>query len=251
MKKGKNLTFPDSVVAYFKGMMGQPMGGFPKRLQELVLKGEKPLDKRPGEFLPDVDFDKIRKYLMEKYKRDFSNKEVISYALYPDVYEDYLKYLKEHGDFSCMGSDIFFHGLREGETCEIDIAEGKTLIIQLLEIGKVDSQGYRYVVFEVDGNRRDVRIKDRASLENVHSYDDDIIMADSESENEIGASIPGNIVKILVNPGDEIKKGESLLVIEAMKMETNITASKDGIIDEIFVKEKQQVKPGQLLIKLK
>jgi pyruvate carboxylase len=250
-EKGKNLTFPDSVVAYFKGMMGQPMGGFPKRLQELVLKGEKPLDKRPGEFLPDVDFDKIRKYLMEKYKRDFSNKEVISYALYPDVYEDYLKYLKEHGDFSCMGSDIFFHGLREGETCEIDIAEGKTLIIQLLEIGKVDSQGYRYVVFEVDGNRRDVRIKDRASLENVHSYDDDIIMADSESENEIGASIPGNIVKILVNPGDEIKKGESLLVIEAMKMETNITASKDGIIDEIFVKEKQQVKPGQLLIKLK
>ncbi len=185
------------------------------------------------------------------YKREFSNKEVLSYALYPDVYENYLKYLKEHGDFSCMGSDIFFHGLREGETCEIDIAEGKTLIIQLLEIGKVDSEGYRYVVFEVDGNRRDVRIKDKASVEAAHSYEEGITMADPDDEKQIGASIPGNIVKILVKSGDSVKEGQSLVVIEAMKMETNITAGEDGIIDGIFVKEKHQVKSGQLLMSFK
>ncbi|WP_446899853.1 pyruvate carboxylase [Clostridium sp. LBM24168] len=250
-EKGKNLTFPDSVVSYFKGMMGQPMGGFPKKLQKLVLKGEKPLAGRPGELLPPEDFDKIEEKLSKKYKRKFSNKELLSYALYPDVYEDYLKYLKEHGDFSCMGSDIFFHGLREGETCEIDIAEGKTLIIQLLEICKVDSEGYRYLVFEVDGNRRDVRIKDRASMEAAHSYEEGVAMVDPDNEKEIGASIPGTIVKILVNPGDSVKEGQSLVVIEAMKMETNITAGESGIIDGIFVKEKQQVKSGQLLIRFK
>lgn len=250
-EKGKNLTFPDSVISYFKGMMGQPMGGFPKKLQKLVLKGEKPLDGRPGELLPPEDFNKIENHLSKKYKRKFSNKELLSYALYPSVYEDYLKFLKENGDFSCMGSDIFFHGLREGETCEIEIAEGKTLIIQLLEIGKVDAEGYRYVVFEVDGNRRDVRIKDKASFEASHSYDDGVTMADPENEKEIGASIPGSIVKILVNQGDKVKEGQSLIVIEAMKMETNITAGEDGIIDGIFVKEKQQVKSGQLLIRVK
>ncbi|AND85890.1 Pyruvate carboxyl transferase [Clostridium tyrobutyricum DIVETGP] len=250
-EKGKNLTFPDSVVSYFKGMMGQPIGGFPEKLQKLILKGEKPLNKRPGELLPSEDFNKIHESLSKKYKREFSNKEVLSYALYPDVYENYLKYLKEHGDFSCMGSDIFFHGLREGETCEIDIAEGKTLIIQLLEIGKVDSEGYRYVVFEVDGNRRDVRIKDKASVEAAHSYEEGITMADPDDEKQIGASIPGNIVKILVKSGDSVKEGQSLVVIEAMKMETNITAGEDGIIDGIFVKEKHQVKSGQLLMSFK
>lgn len=250
-EKGKNLTFPDSVVSYFKGMMGQPMGGFPEKLQKLVLKGEKPIDKRPGEILPPEDFEKINEYLSKKYKREFSNEEQLSYALYPDVYEDYLKYLKDNGNFTCIGSDVFFHGLREGETCEIDIAEGKTLIIQLLEIGKVDSEGYRYVVFEVNGNRRDVRIKDKASMEAANSYEEGVTMADPDNEKEIGASIPGTIVKILVNAGDAVKEGESLVAIEAMKMETNITAGEDGIIDGIFVKENQQVKSGQLLMSFK
>ncbi|MCT8976340.1 pyruvate carboxylase [Clostridium sp. CX1] len=250
-EKAKNMSFPDSAVSYFKGMMGQPMGGFPKDLQKIVLKEEKPITCRPGEMLPDEDFSKIKNYLEEKHKIEATNKESLSYALYPDVFENYLKYIKENGDFSRMGSDVFFHGLREGETSEIEIAEGKTLIVQLMEIGKIDLQGNRTVVFEVNGNRRDIKIKDKSSNSAAQGREETMIMADSENSLEIGASIPGNILKILVKEGDTVKEGDSLIVIEAMKMETNIAAAVSGVVETIFVKEGQQAKSGQLLIKLK
>lgn len=249
--KAKNLTFPDSVVSYFKGMMGQPIGGFKEELQKLVLKGEEPITCRPGEMLPSEDFDKIKEHLKEKHNIEATNKDVISYALYPDVFDGYLNYVKEYGDLSRMGSDVFFHGLREGETCEVEIAEGKTLIVQLLEIGKVDSQGYRTVVFEVNGNRRDVKIKDKISLTRGEKYEESAAMADPNNEKEIGASIPGNILKVLVDEGDTVKEGQSLIVIEAMKMETNVIATVTGTVEGVFVKEGQQVKSGELLIKLK
>lgn len=250
-EKAKNMTFPDSIVAYFKGMMGQPMGGFPEELQKLVLKGEEPIVCRPGELLPPEDFDKIEKHLVEKLKITPTKKDIISYALYPDVFEGYLKYTKEYGDLSRMGSDIFFHGLHEGETCEIEIADGKTFIVQMLEIGKLDSQGYRTVVFEVNGNRREVKIKDKVSASRGAVYEESVTMADPDNNMEIGASIPGNIIKVLVKEGDTVKEGESLIVIEAMKMETNIVAPVSGTVETVLAKEGKQAKSGELLIKLK
>ncbi|MBP2027474.1 pyruvate carboxylase [Acetoanaerobium pronyense] len=247
--KGKDLTYPDSVVTYFKGMMGQPMGGFPEDIQELVLKGEKPIDVRPGLLLEDEDFGKIISYLKEKYSIEPTMKDALSYALYPKVFEDYLKYIGEYGDLSRMGSDIFFHGLSEGETCEVEIAEGKTIIIKLLEIGKLDGEGNRALAFEVNGNRREIKIHDKDS-----GKENNVVftkMADPENEKEIGASIPGTVLKVLVKEGDKVEAGQSLMIIEAMKMETNIVAKEESIIESILVKENQQVKTGELLMKMK
>lgn len=251
-EKGRNMAFPDSAVSYFKGMMGQPEGGFPEELQKIVLKGEKAITDRPGELLPPEDFNKIEEYLKDKYKYNPSKKDVISYALYPEVFEDFLKFVSEYGDVSRMGSDVFFHGLAEGETCEVEVAEGKTLIVQFIEIGKLDSEGYRTLAFEINGNRREIKIKDKtASALKSNGSDSSIKMANAEDKLEIGASIPGTIIKVLVEKGQQVKEGESLLTIEAMKMETNIVASMDGTIDSILVSEGQQVKTGQLLVKLK
>ena len=151
-----------------------------------------------------------------------------------------------------MGSDVFFHGLAEGETCEVEVAEGKTLIVQFIEIGKLDSEGYRTLAFEINGNRREIKIKDKtASALKSNGSDSSIKMANAEDKLDIGASIPGTIIKVLVEKGQQVKEGESLLTIEAMKMETNIIASMDGTIDSILVSEGQQVKTGQLLVKLK
>ncbi len=247
--KAKDMTFPDSVVSYFQGMMGQPMGGFPEELQKLVLKGDEPITTRPGELLESEDFDKIQKHLAESFKFNPTNKDVLSYALYPKVYEEYMSYINEYGDLSRMGSDIFFHGLFEGETCEVEVAEGKTLIIKLLEIGKLDIEGQRTIAFEVNGNRREIKVLDKASgAEKKVSYTQ---MADPDNMKEIGASIPGTVVKVLVNEGEAVSEGQSIMVVEAMKMETNISAPAAGTIDVIYVKEKQQVKAGELLIKLK
>lgn len=251
-EKAGNMAFPDSVVSFFKGMMGQPLGGFPKKLQKLVLKGEEPITVRPGELLPPEDFDKIGMLLMEKYGLNPSMKRNLSYALYPDVYEDYVNYRLEHGDLSRMGSDVFFHGLREGETCEVEIETGKTLIIQLLDIGKPDDQGRRTLDFEINGNRREIKILDRATAAGAARNSVEIIkLANPLNKLEIGASIPGTILKVLVTEGQDVKENQPLMVIEAMKMETNITAPLAGTIESIFAEESKLVKSGELLIKLK
>lgn len=252
VEKAKNMAFPDSVVSYFKGMMGQPEGGFPKELQEVVLKGEEPITVRPGELLPPEDFDKIAEYLKEKYKFTPCRKDIISYALYPDVFEAYIKSILEFGDVSRMGSDVFFHGLAEGETSEIEVAEGKTMIVQLIEIGKLDAEGNRTLDFEINGNRREIKIKDKTErITSGSKEESNSTMADPDNKLEVGASIPGTIIKVLVNEGQEVKEGESLLVIEAMKMETNIVAAASGTVEAVLIKEGQQVKTGELLMKLK
>lgn len=249
VEKGKDMAFPDSSVAYFKGMMGQPEGGFPEDLQKIVLKGEEPITCRPGELLPPEDFDAVAKHLKDKFDIEPTKQDVISYTLYPDVFEDYLKYIKENGDLSLMGSDIYFHGLREGETCEIKIAEGKTLIIKLLKVTRVNNEGFRTLIFEVNGNRREIKIKDRTAKTTAAA--DTLQMADPDNPLEIGSSIPGTVLKVLVQPGDEIKENDNLIIIEAMKMETIITATTSGTVKSVKVSEGQQVKSGELLIKLK
>lgn len=247
-KKGKDMAFPDSVVSYFQGMMGQPMGGFPERLQNLVLKGEKPITCRPGELLEPEDFGKVEEHLKAEFKMVPTKKDILSYALYPKVFEDYSKNIKEHGDFSKMSSDIFFHGIKEGETCEVQIAEGKILVIKLLEIGRLDNEGNRTLYFEVNDSRRAIKIHDEAStVTNEALYTQ---MADLEDKTEIGASIPGTVAKILVEPGDEVKLNETVAIIEAMKMETNVTTAIEGTVGSVVVKEGQNVESGELLIRL-
>lgn len=249
-EKGKNMAFPDSIVSYFKGMMGQPEGGFPEKLQKLVLKGEEPITVRPGELLPPEDFDKIAQYLEDKYKFKPSNKDILSYALYPEVFEDFIKHVMEYGQVRLMGSDVFFHGLAEGETSEIEVKEGKILIVQLIEIGKLDKQGFRTLDFEINGNRRSIKIKDRTERAEANLSEDSIAMADPDDKMQVGASIPGNVIKVLVTEGQTVSEGESLVVVEAMKMETNVVASADGVVEKIMAKEGQQVKTGELLVQL-
>ena len=247
-EKAKDMAFPDSVVSYFMGMMGQPMGGFPEKLQKLVLKGDEPITGRAGELLEDEDFDKIKKYLDETHEMDSSMEEVLSYALYPKVFEDYIKYREEHGDFSRMKSDIFFHGLREGEIGEVEIEEGKILVIKLVEIGRIDNKGYRTLNFEVNDSRRAIKILDKAS--NVVSTAVDTIMADPDNKKDIGSSIPGTVAKVLVKVGDKVKEKQLVAVIEAMKMETQITSAIEGTVSAVSFKEGDRIESGELLIRL-
>ena len=246
MEKGKGMDFPDSIVSFFEGMMGQPVGGFPKDLQKLVLKDKKPITCRPGELLPDEDFEKIKTGLQKYFDLEGTPQECISYAMYPQVFEDYLKSIKKDGDFRHMGSDIFFHGLEVGETCEVKLQEGKEMVIKLNYIHSPDDEGMRELDFEVNGNRRVIKIKD-INVRNANVKAEAARIANEDDPNEVGANIPGNIVKVLVGEGDHINEGDAIAVIEAMKMQTNIIATAEGQIKEICVKEGQQVKAGQLV----
>ena len=249
LEKGASIDFPDSIVTLFEGMMGQPEGGFPADLQKVVLKDKEPITCRPGELLPPEDFDYIRDGLKKYFDLEGTPREVISYAMYPKVYEDYLKSVKKDGSFRLMGSDVFFFGLAEGETCEVKLEEGNELVIRLIEVRDVDKEGFRELDYEVNGNRRVIRIKDNQVEEAVSSAS--ARYADEENPMEVGANIPGTIIKLLVNEGDEVVDQQPIAVIEAMKMETNIIAKASGEVEKIFVKKGQQVKSGELIALLK
>ena len=248
MDKG-HLTYPDSVVDYFRGMMGQPEGGFPEDLQKMVLKGEKPITCRPGEILEPIDFDEIKDKLNSEFLVEANVRNALSYALYPKVYSDYLKNLSEYGHLYNLESHVFFYGLKEGETSEIELDEGKIMIVKLVEVSDVDPDGFKTLVFEVNGNRREMKIFDRNFEDKV--VNEASVIADPKNPKHIASSITGTIAKIFVSEGDTIAQKQSLLIIDAMKMETNVLAPAAGEIDTILISETQLVKSGQLLIKLK
>ena len=246
VEKGENLAFPDSAVSYFSGMMGQPAGGFPEDLQRVVLKDKKPITCRPGELLPPVDFE-AKKREMASFDTNPSWRAVLSYCLYPKVVEDFVKNQKEYGYIMRLGSHVFFHGLAVGETNKVNIADGKTLVIKYLGLGEVDKEGMRTVSFELNGIRRDVQVPDEEAQKNIVK----VPMADPEDKSQVGSSIPGAVSRLNVKVGDTVEKNQTLVTIEAMKMETAITARMSGTVSEILVKEGETVKGGQLILVIK
>ena len=245
VRRGEALAFPDSVVSYFKGMMGQPAWGFPKELQKVVLKGEEPITCRPGKLLPPVDFDKLR-HEVEQFRDDPEKKDLISYAMYPKVYEDFCRHRKEYGYITRMGSHVFFNGMALGETNKINIEDGKTLVIKYLGLGDRNNDGTINVQFELNGMRREVTVRDPHASEETRQA----TLADESDPMQVGTSIPGMVSKLSVKQGDHVEKDQVLAVIEAMKMETAITARAAGTVKTVRVMEGQPVKAKELLMVL-
>lgn len=246
VERGEALTFPDSVVSYFKGMMGQPAWGFPEDLQKIVLKGEEPITCRPGELLPPIDFA-WAKQEVQKFYPEASDRTVISWCLYPRVVEEFCRHRKEYGYIMRMSSHVFFNGMALGETNKIDIEDGKTLVIKYCGMGDLNDDGTRNVLFELNGMRRDIAVPDESAQAVVLRT----VMADPEDKSQIGASIPGMVSKIGVKAGDTVSKNQVVAVIEAMKMETSVVARMDGVISEILISEGAAVKAGELLMTTK
>ena len=245
VERGRALAFPDSVVSYFKGMMGQPAWGFPEDLQKVVLKGEEPITCRPGKLLPPVDFDQLEQEV-RKFRNDPERKDLISYAMYPKVYEDFCRHRKEYGYITRMGSHVFFNGMALGETNKINIEDGKTLVIKYLGLGDHNDDGTINVQFELNGMRREVAVRDPNASEKTRQ----VVQADESDPRQVGASIPGMVSKLHVQPGDTVEENQVLMTIEAMKMETAVTARTAGKVREIRVKEGQAVKAKELLMLL-
>ncbi|WP_298271017.1 pyruvate carboxylase [Geobacter sp.] len=244
--KGDELTFPESVVGMFKGMLGQPYQGWPEELQKIVLKGEEPITCRPGELLEPVDFEEERLKVEEKVGHPLDDKALMSYILYPHVYPEFDRHRQEYSDTSVIPTPIFFYGLEPGQETSIEIEPGKTLIIKLNAIGKVHPDGTRHIFFELNGNARSVVVRDQS----VQTEEAVREKADKGNAKHIGAPMPGKVLKLNVKAGDEVKAGDVLMVTEAMKMETNIKAKEDGTIAEVKFREGDKVEKEDLVIVL-
>ncbi|MBR5816142.1 MAG: pyruvate carboxylase, partial [Anaerotignum sp.] len=242
---GAELSYPDSVVDYFMGNIGQPEGGFPADLQKIVLKGQKPIEGRAGALMPPADWDAIAKHLVDAHEwKNPNSRNVISYALYPKVYDDYTDHWEYYTDVSKLSSDVYFYGLAKGEETTIEIGEGKEITIKYVDMTEPNSEGFRALTFEINGVVREIKVLDK----NLEVKSDGKLKADKNNPFHLGSSIPGTVSKVLVKEGEEVKKNQPLLTVEAMKMETSIVANQDGVIDKIYVKEAEKVNQGDLLV---
>ncbi|MGG3842506.1 pyruvate carboxylase [Anoxybacillus kestanbolensis] len=245
-ERGETLDFPDSVVEFFEGYLGQPHGGFPETLQRIILKGRKPITVRPGELLEPVDFEKLKEELYHLIQREVSDYDVLAYALYPKVFVEYARTVEQFGDVSVLDTPTFLYGMRLGEEIEIEIEKGKTLIVKLVAIGQPQADGTRVVYFELNGQPREIVIKDESIKTAVVAR----AKADRNNPNHIAATMPGTVVKVLVEKGEKVKKGDHLMITEAMKMETTVQAPFSGIVKDIYVQGGDAIQTGDLLIEL-
>ncbi|NKE84655.1 pyruvate carboxylase [Staphylococcus arlettae] len=246
IKDGHKLDFPESVVSFFKGEIGQPVGGFNEKLQKVILKGQQPLTDRPGEYLPSVDFEQVRQELEQLQLKDVTEQDIISYVLYPKVYEQYIQTREQFGNVSILDTPTFFFGMRHNETVEIEIDTGKRLIITLKAITEPDDKGVRTIFFDMNGQARRIYIQD----ENVKANASVKPKADKLNPNHIGAQMPGSVTEVKTKEGESVKSGQALLITEAMKMETTIQAPFEGVVRKITVQSGDAIETGDLLIEI-
>ena len=243
--KGENLSFPDSVKSMFKGDLGQPPGGFPADLQRIILKGEKPYTDLPNAHIEPIDFDKEFDAFKQKFDPTLSFFDFLSYKFYPKVFEGYFKNIQQYGDLMPLPTIPFFYGMQSNEEIIVDIGKGKTILIRLLYIGDADENGIRTVFFRLNGQTRAIEVKDK------NSGSKKVSNAKANGELHIGAPLQGLLSKIFVKEGDKVKRNTPLFTIEAMKMETTITAPRDMQIKKLVLAERTLVEADDLVMEVK
>jgi pyruvate carboxylase len=238
----RNLSFPDSVVDFFRGNLGQPYGGFPKKVQKIVLKEEKPFKDRPNKHLEPIDFEKGFENFQHKFPESLGSPDFLSHQLYPKVFEDYYAYKQVYGEVWYLPTLTFLYGLKQDEETLVQIDNGKSIIIKMLFVSEPDSDGMRTVSFELNGQTRRIKIRDNnfKATRPVHRK--------AETDNEVGAPLQGRIAKIQVKEGQRVKENDLLFVIEAMKMETSVTAVTAGKIRKIHLQPGVIVEQDDLIV---
>ncbi len=245
--KPGSIDFPESVIDMLSGGLGQPDGGWPVAVQKVVLGNRKATTLRPGELADPIDLEATRTELTAKLGRPANDDDLYSHLMYPQVFADFTAFRAKYDDLSSLPTPAFFYGLQIGEEIEIEIDTGKILIIKLISIGEADSAGRRALFYELNGMPRESIVTDN-SLKSVSTAS----RQKGESDNPAHgcAPMPGMVTEVAVSPGQEVKAGDKLVILEAMKMLTTVSAGADGVVSEILVKKGDRVDSDDLLVKL-
>ncbi|WP_404401604.1 pyruvate carboxylase [Pelagibacterium halotolerans] len=243
----KEISFPDSVIGFFAGDLGQPPGGFPEKLQKKVLKARAPLTERPGSYLKPADLEEERKKALEATGLDaIDDYRLASYLMYPKVFAEFAKAQETYGPTEVLPTPVYFYGLPASSEVLVDIEKGKTLVVQLLGRSETNEKGMVRVFFELNGQPRTVTVPDRLKAGEIVARP----KAAPNDANQVGAPMPGVISSVAVQAGQKVAAGDVLLSIEAMKMETALHAEADGIVAEVLVKPGDQIDAKDLLVRL-
>jgi pyruvate carboxylase len=239
-----DLSLPNSVVEMFSGVLGVPPGGWPKKLQKIILRGQEPLKGRPSASMPAVDFEKEKESLEKKTGHAIKRDDLLSYLLYPEVFTKYDKFRQTYSDVSVLPTPAFFYGLKSGEEITVEIESGKVLIIKFLTISEPHPDGTRTLFFELNGQPREVNVRDKALrvMERAHPK------ADPADPGQVAAPTAGVISGIAVQANHTVERGAKLLTLEAMKMQSNIYAPIAGRVVKLLVTPGQHVEAKDLLV---
>jgi pyruvate carboxylase len=240
----KDVSFPDSVVSMFRGEMGYPADGFPQPLQTKILKGKTPIEGRAGAHLPAVDLDAARLDAEKAAGRQVDDNDLASYLMYPKVFADFAEHQRHYGDVSVLPTPVFFYGLHEKEEMAVDIDRGKTLVIQLTGRND-DADGMAHLFFELNGQPRPVHVAKAGMVAKKARP-----KAEDGNPNHVAGPLPRAVVTVSVKPGQKVSRGGPLVSIEAMKMETAVTAERDATVIKVLVAPGDRVEPKDLLIEL-
>lgn len=243
--KGASLSFPASVISFFKGDLGQPYGGFPPELQRIILKDVKPYTDLPNAHLEPINFGEEMVTFFKKFDSELTVLDFLSYKFYPKVFEEYYEHYKQYGDLSVIPTIEFFFGLKENQEMLIELSHGKTIMVRLQYISDSDENGNRSVYFKLNGQTRAIEVKDRSIKVSKQSN-----AKINGNESQVGAPLQGLLSKVFVKNGEKVNKNQPLFTIEAMKMETTITAIKDGSIGTITLQEGTLVESDDLVLEL-
>jgi pyruvate carboxylase len=239
-----NQTLPASVIDMFMGSLGEPDGGWPRKLQKTILKGAKPQRGRPGARLPKIDLDETAASLEKKIGRRPSRDEVLSYLMYPDVFLKFAKSRHQWGDVDVLPTPAFYYGMKRGEDISVELEPGKALVIKFQTIGEPHPDGTRTVFFELNGQPREVTIRDRK----LDVKEQPKVKADPSHAGQIGAPIPGVVSTVAIALGQPVKKGDRLLVMEAMKMQSTVYSPVAGLVKQLLVQPGAHVEAKDLLL---
>jgi pyruvate carboxylase len=239
-----DVAFPNSVVEMMSGVLGVPPGGWPKKLQKIILRGEAPMKGRPSASLPPVKFASEKEALEKKTGHPISNEDLLSYLLYPEVFTKFDKFRQTYSDVSVLPTLAFFFGLKSGEEITIEIEAGKTLIVKYLTASEPHPDGTRTLYFELNGQPREVNVRDKALrvVERAHPK------ADAADAGQVGAPTAGIISGIAVQANQTVERGAKLMTLEAMKMQSNIYAPIAGRVVKLLVAPGQSVEAKDLLV---
>jgi pyruvate carboxylase len=241
-----HLNLPTSVIEMFQGALGEPPGGWPKKLQKIILRGAKPQRGRPGARLAAIDFDDTAAVLENEIGRRPSRDEVLSYLMYPDVFLKFARERQNWGDVEVLPTPQFYYGMPRGSDFTAELEPGKALVIKFLTVGEPHPDGTRTVFFELNGQPREVSVRDRSLEVKVEPKP----QADPGQPGQIGAPIPGVVSTVAVELNQEVARGDRLLVMEAMKMQSTVYAPVGGRITRLLVQPGQQVAAKELLLEI-
>ncbi|TFJ84262.1 hypothetical protein NSK_004253 [Nannochloropsis salina CCMP1776] len=251
-KRAEELSFPSSVIEYFQGYLGIPPFGFPEPLRTHVLKGrtlpngKACFEGRPGAELPPFAFEDEKQGLLDLYGKHIRDVDVMTHAQYPQVFSKYQSFFKEYDDVSVLDTRTFLQGMKLGAEVSVELEHGKTLFVKLNSVGQVDATGHRDVIFELNGQQRVIKTKDTKADVNVKVRP----KADLGIPGSVGAPMPGLVVEVKVKVGQAVKKGQPLLVLSAMKMETVLTSPAAGTVKTLLVGAGDNIAGGDLVVEI-